>query len=149
MNPLKKPSFSIDLFKSLSCYFVTVQNLGIHKQNTSLSYNFLIWKSVLLSYFLKLKQQVINARKEQRREAFPSMFMWLKHEIVLKISGYLLNKPVRFLWGLLFFSFLPKLQQHDNTSKFKRKSLGFLLLPVFWQILRFKNNCGNLYVQRP
>lgn len=66
-------------------------------------------------------------------------------EIVLKIAGCLLNKRA----GCFGFVFSLSSQQEDNVCHFDRKSFGFLALPIFWQLLKFQNNCGNLYVQRP
>lgn len=113
----------------------SVQHLDIYKESTSLSY----------SSFLKLLKPRDTRTQEERREKVSQVCSHYSNvRNCFESNWMLMDQTCRLLCVCFSLSCVKK-----ATLAISKESFGFQALPVFWQMLRFQNNCGNLYVQRP
>lgn len=112
----------------------SVQHLDIYKESTSLSY----------SSFLKLLKPRDTRAQEERREVSQVCSHYLNIRNCFESNWMLMEQTCRLLCVCFSLSCVRK-----ATLAISKESFGFQALPVFWQMLWFQNNCGNLYVQRP
>lgn len=112
----------------------SVQHLHIHKENTSLSYS---------SFLELLKPQDTNVQEERRERISQVCSHYSNMRNYFESNWMLVEQTCRLLCVCFSLSFYRK-----TTLAISKESFVFQALPVFWQMLWFQNNCGNLSVQR-